>query len=162
MTPLGDLVGLPLAEARRRLAGAGLSVEVAVIAAPEEAARRRARQVGPRRTLWRVVRAEWVGPAAGGGAPADPSGPGSEGPDGEAGAVGAAGTARPQWGGRDEPAGAAAPGAGTAGPATVRLVVAAFPLPPLPREELEAALGGAAGDSWGPPTMPERGGPEDA
>lgn len=94
-----DLVGLPLAEARRRLAGAGLSVTVAVTAAPEEPARRRARQVGPRLTLWRVVRAE----------------------------------------------------AGEA-PGQVRLLVAAFPLPPLPRADLEAALGEAAAGSWGPPS----------
>ena len=101
MTSLSELVGLPLAEAQRRLVGAGLSVTVAVTAAPEEPARRRARQVGPRQTLWRVVRVE--------------------GPDGRG---------------------------------AVCLRIAAFPLPPLPRAELEAVLGEGAAGSWGPLAAP--------
>jgi len=183
---LGELVGLPLAEARRRLEGAGLVVQVTVTAAPDEPARRRARQVGPRATLWRVVRAEWARAGAG-----DPDA-GSPGPDGRAGSgrrdggapprtAGAGGAGRPASRGA-EGAGAAAVGGGGAvprggetddgapaagtdggnaeGPRTVRLVVAAFPLPPLPRADLEGALGEAARASWGPPTAGEGGGSE--
>lgn len=186
MRELGELVGLPLAEARRRLEGAGLVVQVTVTAAPDEPARRRARQVGPRATLWRVVRAEWARAGAG-----DPDA-GSPGPDGRAGSgrrhggapsriAGAVGAGRPATMG-GEGAGAAAVGGGGAvprggetddgapaegtdggnaeGPRTVRLVVAAFPLPPLPRADLEGALGEAARASWGPPTAGEGGGSE--
>ena len=92
MSGLPDVVGLPLAEARRRLAGAGLSVDAVVTAAPEEAARRRRQQVGERPVAWRVVRAE-PGPA----------------------------------------------------PGRVRLLVAAFPLPPVP-PEVRAAAGLAEGE----------------
>lgn len=85
-----DVVGLPLAEARVRLARAGLSVHVERTAAPEEPARRRRRQVGERPLVPRVVRAQ-PGP----------------------------------------------------GPGQVRLLVADFPLPPVPPVVLAAAgLGG--------------------
>lgn len=53
-----DLVGLPLAEACDRLAGAGFSFRIEETAPPEEAARRHRRRVGDRPGRLRVVRAQ--------------------------------------------------------------------------------------------------------